>query len=68
VCWARQGRVSRFHGRPRRHRHLAQLGERAGRLAEEVPSVRMMFNDNRGADAPDSAQRMRELLDREVSA
>jgi uncharacterized protein YecE (DUF72 family) len=47
---------------------LAELGERAGRLAEEVPSVRMMFNNNRGSDAPTAAQRMRELLGQEVAA
>jgi uncharacterized protein YecE (DUF72 family) len=47
---------------------LAELGERAGRMAEEVPTVRMMFNNNRGADAPTAAQRMRELLGQEVAA
>jgi uncharacterized protein YecE (DUF72 family) len=47
---------------------LRELGERAGRLAEEVPVVRMMFNNNRGADAPTAAQRMRELLGQEVAA
>jgi uncharacterized protein YecE (DUF72 family) len=47
---------------------LKELGERAGRLAQEVPVVRMMFNNNRGADAPTAAQRMRELLGQEVAA
>jgi uncharacterized protein YecE (DUF72 family) len=47
---------------------LQELGERAGKLAEQVPSVRMMFNNNRGADAPTAAQRMRELLGQEVAA
>jgi uncharacterized protein YecE (DUF72 family) len=47
---------------------LEELGERAGALAEEVPSVRMMFNNNRGSDAPDAAQRMRELLGQGVTA
>src|SRR3954466_9026331 len=47
---------------------LRELGERAGKLAEEVPAVRMMFNNNRGADAPVAAQRMRELLGQEVTA
>jgi uncharacterized protein YecE (DUF72 family) len=46
---------------------LEQLGERAGRLAEEVPTVRMMFNNNRGSDAPAAAQRMRELLGQEAT-
>jgi uncharacterized protein YecE (DUF72 family) len=49
-------------------RELEELGERAGRLAEEVPNVRMMFNNNRGNDAPVAAQRMRELLGQPVLA
>jgi uncharacterized protein YecE (DUF72 family) len=49
-------------------RELEELGERAARLAEEVPNVRLMFNNNRGADAPVAAQRMRELLSQEVPA
>jgi uncharacterized protein YecE (DUF72 family) len=47
---------------------LEQLGERAGKLAQEVPAVRMMFNNNRGSDAPTAAQRMRALLGQEVAA
>jgi uncharacterized protein YecE (DUF72 family) len=47
---------------------LRELGERAGRLAEETATVRMMFNNNRGADAPAAAQRMRELLGQAVAA
>jgi len=47
---------------------LREIGERAGRLAEEVPTVRLMFNNNRGADAPTAAHRMRELLGQEVTA
>ena len=47
---------------------LEELGERAGQLAQEVPNVRMMFNNNRGADAPVAAQRMRELLGQAVAA
>ncbi len=41
---------------------LKELGERAGALAEEAAEVRMMFNNNRGSDAPVAAERMRELL------
>jgi uncharacterized protein YecE (DUF72 family) len=41
---------------------LRELGERAQELAKEVPQVRMMFNNNRGGDAPEAAQRMRELM------
>jgi uncharacterized protein YecE (DUF72 family) len=47
---------------------LRELGERAEHLAEEAAEVRMMFNNNRGADAPAAAQRMRELLGQEVAA
>jgi uncharacterized protein YecE (DUF72 family) len=47
---------------------LAELGERATKLAEEVATVHMMFNNNRGSDAPVAAARMRELLGQEVSA
>jgi len=41
---------------------LRELGDRAQELAKEVPQVRMMFNNNRGGDAPEAAQRMRELM------
>jgi uncharacterized protein YecE (DUF72 family) len=41
---------------------LQEIGGRAQRLAQDVPFVRIMFNNNRGADAPHSARRLRELL------
>jgi uncharacterized protein YecE (DUF72 family) len=41
---------------------LEQLAERARDLAAQVPQVRMMFNNNRGSDAPRAARRTRELL------
>jgi uncharacterized protein YecE (DUF72 family) len=47
---------------------LEEIGGRAARLAEEAGTVRVMFNNNRGADAPVAAQRMRELLGQEVAA
>jgi uncharacterized protein YecE (DUF72 family) len=47
---------------------LHELGERAHKLAENASIVRVMFNNNRGADAPVAAQRMRELLGQEVAA
>jgi uncharacterized protein YecE (DUF72 family) len=47
---------------------LRELGERAHTLAENASIVRVMFNNNRGADAPVAAQRMRELLGQEVPA
>ena len=41
---------------------LAQLAERIGGLAGQAADTRVMFNNNRGADAPVSARRMRVLL------
>ena len=41
---------------------LREIGARAGELAAEAAEVRLMFNNNRGADAPRAAARMRELL------
>ncbi|HEY8581932.1 MAG TPA: DUF72 domain-containing protein, partial [Capillimicrobium sp.] len=45
-----------------RDEELAEIGERAQALAEEAGQVRVMFNNNRGGDAPKAAERMRELL------
>jgi uncharacterized protein YecE (DUF72 family) len=47
---------------------LRELGERAHKLADDASIVHVMFNNNRGADAPVAAQRMRELLGQEVAA
>lgn len=41
---------------------LREVQERADGLAEDAGTVRVMFNNNRGADAPQAAQRFRELL------
>ena len=41
---------------------LHQIAQRAGELAGEAGVVNVMFNNNRGADAPVAARRMRELL------
>ena len=41
---------------------LRELEGRAEGLAEEAKEVRLMFNNNRGDDAPKAAARMRELL------
>jgi uncharacterized protein YecE (DUF72 family) len=41
---------------------LEEIGGRAQRLAEDADEVRLMFNNNRGSDAPVAAERMRELL------
>jgi uncharacterized protein YecE (DUF72 family) len=47
---------------------LEEIVERAEKLAEEADTVRVMFNNNRGDDAPVGAQRMRELLGQEAMA
>ena len=41
---------------------LQEIGGRARGLAEEVDQVHVMFNNNRGMDAPVAARRMRILL------
>jgi len=41
---------------------LEEIGARAQGLADQAAEVVVMFNNNRGADAPASARRMRELL------
>jgi uncharacterized protein YecE (DUF72 family) len=47
---------------------LGEIGERAQELAGKAGSVRLMFNNNRGSDAPVAAERMRELLGQTTSA
>jgi uncharacterized protein YecE (DUF72 family) len=47
---------------------LREIGERAQGLAQEVSSVRLMFNNNRGSDAPVAAARMCELLGQSQAA
>jgi uncharacterized protein YecE (DUF72 family) len=43
-------------------RELEELAQRAGHMAEEADSVQVMFNNNRGDDAPSAAAKMRRLL------
>jgi uncharacterized protein YecE (DUF72 family) len=47
---------------------LRELGERAQHLADNADEVRLMFNNNRGNDAPVAAERMRTLLGQRVPA
>jgi uncharacterized protein YecE (DUF72 family) len=42
---------------------LEEIAQRAEALGEQADTVQVMFNNNRGDDAPVAAQRMRELLD-----
>jgi uncharacterized protein YecE (DUF72 family) len=41
---------------------LREIAGRAQELATHVRDVRVVFNDNRGRDAPDAAQRFKELM------
>jgi uncharacterized protein YecE (DUF72 family) len=45
---------------------LEEIAQRAEGLAEQADTVRVMFNNNRGDDAPVAAQGLRELLGQEV--
>jgi uncharacterized protein YecE (DUF72 family) len=47
---------------------LEEIGERANELAGQAERVHLMFNNNRGSDAPVAAERMRELLGQAVAA
>ncbi len=47
---------------------LKELAGRAEGLASDAEIVRVMFNNNRGSDAPKAAERMRELLGQAVGA
>jgi uncharacterized protein YecE (DUF72 family) len=41
---------------------LCEIAERVHRLAEDAGEVHVMFNNNRGAGAPEAARRFKELL------
>jgi uncharacterized protein YecE (DUF72 family) len=47
---------------------LGELESRAGDLAAQTDTVRLMFNNNRGGDAPRAALRMRERLGQAAGA
>ena len=47
---------------------LAEIGHRVSALAEEADEVHLMFNNNRGDDAPRAGIRMRELLGQQTVA
>ena len=53
--------AERFAWRYQDH-ELEEIRARAQELAAQAAEVRLMFNNNRGSDAPVAAQRMRELL------
>ena len=47
---------------------LEEIGARANELAEQADRVHVMFNNNRGSDAPAAAERMRELLGQAIAS
>ena len=44
---------------------LEEIGQRAHALADQAAEVHVMFNNNRGDDAPTAAQRFQSLLGQE---
>lgn len=66
--WIKGRTVAERFGYRYDDRELRALEQRAERLAEQADTVRLMFNNNRGADAPVAATRLRELLGEDVAA
>lgn len=60
--WVRGRTVAERLGYRYDAEELEELAQRAERLAERADSVRMMFNNNRGDDAPVAAAQMKDLL------
>ncbi|HEY2637133.1 MAG TPA: DUF72 domain-containing protein [Solirubrobacteraceae bacterium] len=60
--WARGKSVAERFGWVYSDGELEEIHARVERLAEAVPTVRLMFNNNKGADAPHAAERFRELV------
>jgi uncharacterized protein YecE (DUF72 family) len=60
--WVKGRTVAERFGYRYDHAELEEIAQRAEHLAEEADSVRVMFNNNRGDDAPVAAEQMRELL------
>ena len=59
--WAKGKTVADRFGWEYSDGELKEIRGRVQALAQEVPAVRLMFNNNRGADAPLAAERFREL-------
>jgi uncharacterized protein YecE (DUF72 family) len=49
-------------------KELREIRDRAERLGEEAREVRVMYNNNRGADAPRAAERFREIIGQRAPA
>jgi uncharacterized protein YecE (DUF72 family) len=63
--WVKGRSVAERFGYEYSTKELREIEHRAERMAEEAGTVRVMMNNNRGADAPVAAQRLRELLGQE---
>jgi uncharacterized protein YecE (DUF72 family) len=59
--WVKGKSVAERFGWVYSDEELEEIRGRVEGLAEEVPNVRMMFNNNRSDDAPRAAERFREL-------
>jgi uncharacterized protein YecE (DUF72 family) len=66
--WVKGRTVAERFGYRYSDAELEEIAQRAETLADEADTVRVMFNNNRGDDAPVAAQRMRELLGQEAAA
>jgi uncharacterized protein YecE (DUF72 family) len=60
--WIKGRSVAERFGYRYDDQELRELEGRAEAMAEQADTVRVMFNNNRGGDAPQAAERMRELL------
>jgi uncharacterized protein YecE (DUF72 family) len=66
--WAKGRTVAERFGWSYSDAELEEIRGRVQALAEEVPTVRLMFNNNRGADAPRAAERFQELTSQAQAA
>jgi uncharacterized protein YecE (DUF72 family) len=60
--WVKGRSVAERFGYDYSKKELREIAGRAETLAEQAGSVRVMMNNNRGADAPRAAERLRELV------
>lgn len=65
--WVKGRSVAERFGYDYDDKELRELEGRAEALADEADTVRVMFNNNRGDDAPQAAARLRELLGQEAA-
>lgn len=66
--WITGRTVAERFGHRYTKRQLREIAARTEALAEQAATVRMMFNNNRGSDAPVAAEGLREVLGQETAA